>query len=958
MKTKIFLVLFFLGFSSHAQEIIKPYKKSRLESKCKTLAGTTGIFQRKIDTQEIDPITTFDRSASFFPYSNLHYVHLRFDFDSLDVESSDTLSRIGKVFMSERYRESDYYDTFKKGKDYKKDVDGFFYYFKLYYDTESQEFRLNIYPDYVVNICRKGMHMNDRECNNKKVHEKSIVTLIQFDDYHSDDFIADNFKTAIPFRKHRLKSIRKEFIIENGSTNFRTFYNSQDVEYVESDDLYTTSLKMNGLQQLANFEKTIKVFRVNDKDTTNIKLELINSKNSGTEDFNNDINYYYEYSKYENLPTILGHTNYTQNQKFLALNYSLRPDDIYIPGKKNVFNYIQFDGSIKINTKLEECLRYPNYACIEELKKVYSDTLSNFLPLKISSLSSRLEDLTNSKSNAEGSLLLKKIKIQDNLNYIESEKLVIEKELEKTRSLLQEYLKPKNSKERNIAINEHDVLLTVNQNTINLNLPFSSLPYNDSLHYLINQRKRELKLLTDLKSLKINNLDSTLSERLTSLGTFKIKPSQSNLEFVGTIAKSITDSIKTYSDTLMKTSYFYFLKDSLGLSKEQLDTLRPFSMASTHSDLDPLIRYFKNQNPLGENFRYKNLDTLVAQLNHFTDTLYYTIDTLALFNIRFLNAIAIQKKSIKRIEEEIEEIKNDYEAAIEQNLKSLARGLQPIDIFLKKHPFVKDTLLSNPFNKKIIESNNAIEYLSNDIENHKKDTLKLHHEIKDLVEDISSCLDSIYLSLKKNNYYLKIKKDLDSSKVSTSGYFIYLDSSLARDYQKKTKDNFFFHLLVTPFFVRRNLPLIPKYDNTTFLKGRIAEIYEPFSFNKQLVKRHYRFDSKYTKGWKKNLRKSLEEELAAVQDTSYQTIKIQQKDNLKDWNDSIADYTNLKYDSKIKLLSLNYNDKDYYYLRVPESFVLKLQDFNFLYSRRLFGFGHSNRPRKRELYKKYAETNY
>jgi hypothetical protein len=156
---------------------------------------STGIYERIINLGYIPSPERYKRSDQLIAHTEFTMLFLRFyDFEPV----LDGTAYVGKVFMSERYLEKDYNRKYTSRAYYETDQDGFFMACKLYFDERTLEYSINIYPDYLLNICRKsgnpfkGMHFNKIECKTAAQHWESLRYVASLGDKHYDQFSDEN----------------------------------------------------------------------------------------------------------------------------------------------------------------------------------------------------------------------------------------------------------------------------------------------------------------------------------------------------------------------------------------------------------------------------------------------------------------------------------------------------------------------------------------------------------------------------------------------------------------------------------------------------------------------------------------------------------------------------------------------------------------------------------------------
>jgi hypothetical protein len=223
------------------------------------------IYERVINLGYIPSPKNYNKTE-IIAHNELTMVVLRF---SNFEPTADRSAYIGRVFMSERYLERDYNHKYSNRRVYKEDNDGFFYACKLYFDERSLEYRLNIYPDHLLQICRgsakpfKGMHFNKKPCTSSEQHWESLKHVLALPDKHYDAYTASDDTL----------SIRNFLTPDNPIVNIETEYLSKPAQTSESDTInFTPTLSQRYPLREINFRKHIKCFRVGFVDDPLLKI--------------------------------------------------------------------------------------------------------------------------------------------------------------------------------------------------------------------------------------------------------------------------------------------------------------------------------------------------------------------------------------------------------------------------------------------------------------------------------------------------------------------------------------------------------------------------------------------------------------------------------------------------------------------------------------------------------------
>ena len=294
-----------------------------------------GVYERIINFGYI-PSKTYQRDERLTAHNEFTLLFLRFA--GFEPDSGGT-AYIGRVFMSERYLEKDYNRKYTSRAAYQTDKDGFFVACKLYFDERTLEYRLNIYPDHLLNICRKsanpfkGMHFNQKACTGAAQHWASLKCVLSIDDRHYDQFSDENdslavhsFLGAIPARANICK----------------TYLASVAASIADSLPIVKiTQLQKNMLREI-NLRKQIKCFRVEiDKSAAPHiapSLTLRFTKYALSDDLLDNTTYSYTFIPYEKLSnTQLAERGQpgvfmSRNPVYRSLILSAMPDDNFIPG--------------------------------------------------------------------------------------------------------------------------------------------------------------------------------------------------------------------------------------------------------------------------------------------------------------------------------------------------------------------------------------------------------------------------------------------------------------------------------------------------------------------------------------------------------------------------------------------------------------------------------------------------
>lgn len=333
---KIALLLLFVQLicaapKTQAQSLVKSAINGKLDFLANEMVNA-GVYERVADFGYVPSPERYKRNQPISAHNELTAIIMRFDAMDYDTLSG---SYIGRVFIGERYLEMSYNKKYSKIEDYRNDKDGFFMTCKLYYEPRSGEFRLNIYPNYVTNICEragnplKGMHYNTVLCSSTEQHWKSLRHLTALGDVHYDSFSQINDSVNV-------------FKFLNPTNPLINIYR-QDTSYAD-----LPKRKKNLLREL-NLRKQIKCFTVGSTDRSQSglsasSLRLKFTKYSLSEDFLDGTEYEFRQLPYKGMDSELlslrGGGNesadtssifITRNPLYKSLISSSSPDDSYVP---------------------------------------------------------------------------------------------------------------------------------------------------------------------------------------------------------------------------------------------------------------------------------------------------------------------------------------------------------------------------------------------------------------------------------------------------------------------------------------------------------------------------------------------------------------------------------------------------------------------------------------------------
>lgn len=293
------------------------------------------MYERVIDLGYLPSPDKYDKTE-IIAHNELTMVVLRFsDFEP----TADRSAYIGRVFMSERYLERDYNHKYSSKRIYEEDIDGFFYACKLYFDERSLEYRLNIYPDHLLQICRgsakpfKAMHFNKKNCTSSEQHWESLKHVLALPDKHYDAYTASDDTL----------SIQNFLTPANPIVNIEREYRSK-LAQTDGDgpaDFHLTTAQQYPLREI-NFRKHIKCFRVGFMDDLLPKigetLSLKFTKYPLSEDMLEGNEYVYQQIPAERLvdATLKIRSQpgrfVSRNPLYRSLIMSPLPDDSFVPG--------------------------------------------------------------------------------------------------------------------------------------------------------------------------------------------------------------------------------------------------------------------------------------------------------------------------------------------------------------------------------------------------------------------------------------------------------------------------------------------------------------------------------------------------------------------------------------------------------------------------------------------------
>ncbi|TAE31838.1 MAG: hypothetical protein EAZ91_06920 [Cytophagales bacterium] len=302
-----------------------------------------GVYERLITLGYMPSPDRYRGPEDFKTHLEYTFLFLRFyGFEKVFDRRSTSGAYVGKVFMSERYLERDYNKKYTSRETYRTDIDGFFYACKLYYDERVAEYRLSIYPDHLLNICRakadpfKASHFNKRECKSMDEHWHSLKHVIALPDRHYDHFIDDNDTLEI-----------QTFLRPADTTvNIHREYLTQIKQALPPDDPENAlppptklSVKAENMLREINLKKQIKNFRI-DKNPTHLANQLTAkfTKYPLSEDMIEGNEYQLSFIPYTALiDTYLKdrgapYVFMTRNPAYRVLTSSNAPDDSYSPG--------------------------------------------------------------------------------------------------------------------------------------------------------------------------------------------------------------------------------------------------------------------------------------------------------------------------------------------------------------------------------------------------------------------------------------------------------------------------------------------------------------------------------------------------------------------------------------------------------------------------------------------------
>lgn len=277
-----------------------------------------GYFERMITMGYVSSPRLADKNRPLWFRNENTYLFYRFKFDTGTIGQENNYL-IGKVFVSERVNERDYREHHVDSTDYLNDVDGVTYYCKLYYDRKSNEFRVNIYPEYMENICREKIHGNRHTCvevnkdNGFENHQLTLTQLVKIPDIYYTDFIP----TAVD------------------DSGLRDLFANTSVNVVRRNDIADSAFKK-GLEKIQNinFSKHIKCFSFGSADLAGPeigdRMQLVFTKYPFSDDLLEHHSYELNMVSYSEVPGKLasgGGAYLTRNNWNVSLLVSDSPDD-------------------------------------------------------------------------------------------------------------------------------------------------------------------------------------------------------------------------------------------------------------------------------------------------------------------------------------------------------------------------------------------------------------------------------------------------------------------------------------------------------------------------------------------------------------------------------------------------------------------------------------------------------
>lgn len=340
-KTIYFLsvgLLVLLTTTGLAQTAQRP--KSKLEAIAHRLDGS--LYERIIPLGYIPSPGSYTEKEVV---GHLEYTMVVFRFSRFE-PVADTTAYVGQLFMSERYLERDYNKKYDSVRKYHDDKDGFFVACKLFFDERTLEYRLNIYPDHSLNICRgvssldnvaKGMHYNQRVCTSMNEHWQSLKHVLAIPDIHYDQVSYNRFTNW-----EQLYDFRQFLKPNNSWVNIRSLPSPHTGRPDESAEAGLLSPKqINPLPEI-NLRKHIKCFHVgnigDDPATIGQTLKLRFTKYSLSDDLIEGLEYTYERIDPATLTDVVladrakRGTFVTRNPLYRSLIVSPAPDDNFVPG--------------------------------------------------------------------------------------------------------------------------------------------------------------------------------------------------------------------------------------------------------------------------------------------------------------------------------------------------------------------------------------------------------------------------------------------------------------------------------------------------------------------------------------------------------------------------------------------------------------------------------------------------
>ena len=316
-----------------------------------------GVYERVLNLGYIPSPANYNRTDTVDAHVEFTLLFFRFyGFERVDNEEA----YIGKVFMSERYLEKHYNRVYTSRAAYETDKDGKFMACKIYFDERSLEYRVNIYPDHLLNICQhncapvKGMHFNRDACTTTEQHWQSLRYVLSMADKHFDDFSKPDHSGAINLflnPANQLVNIDRNYLTDSEC--------SADVDLFKPKG----KAKRNTLLRI-NLHKQIKLFRLGSIDDSlqNVgkTLTLKFTKYALSEDLIEGPEYTCAFINLDSLhdDRLAARGQYgefvSRNPLYRSLIVSNEPNDLFISGldltPRLQFSYLG-DSSLPLSTK-------------------------------------------------------------------------------------------------------------------------------------------------------------------------------------------------------------------------------------------------------------------------------------------------------------------------------------------------------------------------------------------------------------------------------------------------------------------------------------------------------------------------------------------------------------------------------------------------------------------------------